>query len=438
MKRLAFVFFSAVCALSASATPAIENYSVEQIWGEKVLKVSFNLTEKAILTVDILTNGVSIGAANYSTMRDPLDSVNEFPANKIVAAGEHVWLWRPTMEWPGHKVASEYFQVELKAWSFDDPPDYMIITYNVKSNAYFYARAEDIPGGIKTADPDDADAVAALASDPYRTSKIILRKIPAKGVKWRMGSPSDEPYRLANEIPHYVMLTNDYYVSIYPLTYTQGIRFFGYADNADTKPKHNITYTGMRGSYNTAGYCWPDDGYAVTSGSKFGLLRANMGLRFDFLTEAEWEYACRAGTEGRWNHDGTTPDEVAWTGYSKGKNGHSHVVGLKKPNRWGLYDMHGLVQEWVLDQYGTYVTNSIITEAVIAPVGATNNVATRVLRGGPKAYNWSSSVGYKKSPQITTRSAYRRSDTGDAKNDGNNNGYGIRISCPAVLPDWMR
>lgn len=219
MKRLASIF-AAVCAFSAAATPAIENYSVEQIWDGQVIKVSFNLTEKAILTVDILTNGVSIGATNYSTMRDPLDSVNEFPANKIVAAGELVWLWRPTMEWPGHKVASEYFQVELKAWSFDDPPDYMIITYNVKSNAYFYARAEDIPGGIKTADPNDADAVAALASDPYRTSKIILRKIPAKGVKWRMGSPSGESYRLANEIPHYVMLTNDYYVSIYPLTYT--------------------------------------------------------------------------------------------------------------------------------------------------------------------------------------------------------------------------
>ena len=434
-KRLATTL-AAVCALSASATPAIEDYSVEQIWGEKVLKVSFTLTERAILTVDILTNGVSIGAENYSTMRDPLEAGNEFPANKIVDAGDHVWLWRPTIEWPGRKLASEHFQVELKAWSFDDPPDYMIVTYNVKSNAYFYARAEDIPGGIKTADPNDADAVAALANDPYRTTKIVLRKIPAKGVKWRMGSPSTESYRLVNEIPHYVMLTNDYYVSIYPITFTQGKNFLGFADNAGVNPKHNTKYTVLRGSYDTAGSCWPDDGYAVTAGSKMGIMRKLFGLRFDLLTEAEWEYACRAGTEGRWNHDGTTPDAVAWTSYTGKAKG--NTVGLKLPNRWGLYDMHGLVQEWVLDQHGTYVTNSIITEAVIAPVGATNNVATRVLRGGPKGYKWSNSVGYNKSPQITTRSAYRASDSGEKEYDGNNNGYGIRISCPAVLPDWMR
>ena len=435
MKHLVSLF-TAVCAISASATPAIENFSVEQIWGEKVLKVSFSLTEKAILTVDILTNGVSIGSTNYSTMRDPLESGNEFPANKIVAAGEHVWLWRPTLEWPEHTLASGHFQVELKTWSFDDPPDYMIIDHNVKSNAYFYARVEDIPGGIKTADPNDADAVAALSSDPYRTTKIVFRKIPAAGVKWRMGSPENESYRIDNEIPHYVTLTNDYYVSIYPITWTQSKNFFGSADDPATKPKYNMKYTTLRGSYTTAGYCWPDDGYAVTSGSYLGKLRSS--TRFDLLTAAEWEYACRAGTEGRWNHDGTTPDAVAWTGYSKGSNGHAHTVGLKQPNRWGLFDMHGLVQEWVLDQYGPYITNSVITEAVVAPVGVTTNITKRVLRGGPKAYKWNSSVGYSKSPQVTTRSAYRTNDTGSNSEDGNSNGYGARIGCPAKLPDWMR
>lgn len=437
MKHLASLF-TVVCALTVSATPEIENFSAEQIWGENILKVSFTLTEKAILTVDILTNGVSIGSTNYSTMRDPLESGNEFPANKIVAAGEHVWLWRPTMEWPAHKLESGYFQVEVKTWSFDNPPDYMIIDYNVKSNAYFYARAEDIPGGIKTADPDDADAVAALSSDPYRTTKVILRKIPAAGVKWRMGSPDDEPYRVANEIPHYVTLTNDYYVSIYPITWTQSKNFFGSADDPSPRPKYNMKYTTLRGSYNTAGYCWPDDGYAVTSGSYLGKLRSTTGLRFDLLTEAEWEYACRAGTEGRWNHDGTTPDAVAWTGYSKGSNGHNHTVGLKQPNRWGLYDMHGLVQEWVLDQYGPYITNSVITEAVVAPVGVTTNITKRVLRGGPKAHRPNSSASYSNSPKYSTRSAYRANDTGSNSEDGNSNGYGARIGCPAKLPDWMR
>ena len=431
MKHLASIL-AAACALAVSADPAIESLAVRQLPGEKVLEVSFSLTEKAVLTVDILTNGVSIGAENYSMLCEPLAAGGDFPANKIVAAGNHVWLWRPTMEWPGHKIASECFQVELKAWSLDAPPDYMILDYSVASNTpHFYARVEDIPGGIKTADPNDSDAVAELANDPYRTTKLVLRKIPASGVKWRMGSPEDEPYRFAGEVPHYVTLTNDYYVSIYPITFTQCINFMGSQDSKSVSPKYNEKYTAARGSYNTAGYCWPDDGYAVTDGSHFGYMRKRTGFRFDLLTEAEWEYACRAGTEGRWNHDGDTPTEVAWTDYTAGAKGNK--VGLKKPNRWGLYDMHGLVQEWVLDQYGPYPE-----EDVVAPVGVSTNVTKRILRGGPKAYRPNSSASYGNSPKYTTRSAYRTSDTGSNAQDGNNNGYGLRVGCPAALPDWLR
>ena len=108
-------------------------------------------------------------------------------------------------------------------------------------------------------------------------------------------------------------------------------------------------------------------------------------------------------------------------------------MGLKKPNRWGLYDMHGLVQEWVLDQYGPYPDG-----AVIAPEGVSTNVTKRILRGGPKAYRPTSSSSYSNSPKYATRSAYRASDNWSSANDGNNNGYGVRLSCPAALPDWMR
>ena len=87
--------------------------------------------------------------------------------------------------------------------------------------------------------------------------------------------------------------------------------------------------------------------------------------------------------------------------------------------------MHGLVQEWVLDQYGPYITNSVITEAVVAPVGVTTNITKRVLRGGPKAHRPNSSASYS-------------NDTGSNSEDGNSNGYGARIGCPAKLPDWMR
>jgi formylglycine-generating enzyme required for sulfatase activity len=428
MKKCVFVS-SVLVALSVVAAPEIENLSVSQN-RDRMLAISFSLTEKAIVTMDILTNDVSIGASNYWSIRDTQSADDAFPANRIVAQGDHVWVWRPVKEWPGHSFTSNVFRVSLKAWSLDAPPDYMVIDSASISNApHFYATAADLPeGGIKTADPDDAEAVAELTNDVYRTTKLILRKIPAAGVKWRMGSPTNELYRQDGETPHYVTLTNDYYVSIYLLTVTQSRMFFGFQEAAtiNIKPKFNLSYLDARGSY-TNGFCWPGDGHSVSNSSGFGYMRRRTGLQFDFLTEAEWEFACRAGTEGKWCNNEESPDSVAWLNMSAGHN--IRIVGLKAPNSWGLYDMHGLVNEWVLDQYGAYPST-----AVTAPVGATDNIVNRILRGGPQSLKWQDSWN----ANISTRSAFRRSYDGSARSDTAPNGFGGRISCPAALPDWLR
>ena len=73
------------------------------------------------------------------------------------------------------------------------------------------------------------------------------------------------------------------------------------------------------------------------------------GFIYRLPTEAEWEYACRAGTTG--DYAGSL-DDMGW--YERNSNGQTHPVGQKRPNAWGLYDMHGNVWEWVQDWFGPY------------------------------------------------------------------------------------
>jgi len=97
-------------------------------------------------------------------------------------------------------------------------------------------------------------------------------------------------------------------------------------------------------------------------------------------TEAEWEYACRAGTTTAFNNgnndytNSSSISNVAWWRTNSGDN--THQVGLKTANAWGLYDMHGNVMEWCWDRYGSYPS-----EAQNNPTGAVTG-SYRVLRGG--------------------------------------------------------
>jgi len=113
--------------------------------------------------------------------------------------------------------------------------------------------------------------------------------------------------------------------------------------------------------------------------------RLPAGLSYTLPTEAQWEYACRAGTTGAYAED---LDAMAW--YEKNSGSKTHPVGTKRANGWGLYDMHGNVWEWCSDWYGDYPSGSVVD-----PAGA-NSGSFRGFRGGC----WFDGAG-------SCRSAYR-------------------------------
>ncbi|MBO4528739.1 MAG: formylglycine-generating enzyme family protein, partial [Victivallales bacterium] len=280
--------------------------------------------------------------------------------------------------------------------------------------------AVNYPVRYSTTGPD-------LNDDTCRTAELWLRRIP-KGT-FIMGSPEDELGHYSDETQHEVTLTQDYYIGVFECTQKQWELVMG--DNpakykGECRPVEFFSYNTIRGTgdhYTDGGAGWPSYGHAVAPSSFMGILQAKTGLTFDLPTEAQWEYACRAGTTTALNSgknltDGdedAAMDEFGRYTYNKsdGKGGYSEhtKVGSYLPNAWGLYDMHGNVWEWCLDWYELYGT-----DAVSDPVGPTSR-SYRVIRGG----GWRSVANYCRS---AIRKNYSYPTIGQGLID-----FGFRIAC---------
>ena len=140
------------------------------------------------------------------------------------------------------------------------------------------------------------------------------------------------------------------------------------------------------------------------------------GRSYRLPTDAEWEYACRAGSTTSYSFGETAESlgEYAWFG--EGLEGKTHPVGLKKPNRWGLYDMHGNVWEWCQDCYADYPP-----DASTDPQGP-NGGSFRVSRGG----SWGGVAAF-------CRTAYRDSDVPTSRTYFS--GFRVALSPSARSPE---
>ena len=113
-----------------------------------------------------------------------------------------------------------------------------------------------------------------------------------------------------------------------------------------TRPVERISYNMLRGT--ATGAQWPETN-SVDDVSFLGVFRTLTGLAFDLPTEAQWEFACRAGTATDYSYGDAPNGAYMW--YKDNSGGETEPVGTRRANNWGLYDMHGNVSEWCLDWY---------------------------------------------------------------------------------------
>ena len=201
------------------------------------------------------------------------------------------------------------------------------------------------------------------------TNSLGMEFVLIKPGKFMMGSPENEAGRYSGERQHRVNLTEAFYLQTTAVTLGQWQALMGKNPSSQKACGDNCPVEEVS---------WDDvQGFIRKLNQKEG------ADKYRLPTEAEWEYACRAGSTTAFPNGGITQlqcdrddnlDSIGW--YCGNSNNTLHPVTQKKPNAWGLYDMHGNVQEWCQDWFGVYPYDEV-TNPKGPPSGS-----YRAMRGG--------------------------------------------------------
>ena len=186
MKKLLLMTCAAAAYAAHATPPSISDIQFKQD-RNRMVTISYTLGgADAIVTMDVLTNGVSIGRTFYSNATGDV--------NVKVRQGVRQIFWQPRATWPDQKIRDNSLSVKLTAWALDNPPDYMCVDLVTKSNVVWYLNADDVPGGV--------------TADIYKTDKLLMRRIHAEGIRWLMGLPKAGGTSDTWEPGHFVTLTS--------------------------------------------------------------------------------------------------------------------------------------------------------------------------------------------------------------------------------------
>ena len=414
---LAIVAAAAMAPFTSVAAPTVSNVTVS--WtNDTVLAISYDLDQDAIVTIDISIGGVPLANDKYSSL------VGE-EARPVKAGTGRLAKWLPYKEGFNSDTLANV-SATVTAWGHDALPPILAVALGGPSSVRFYTSVDRLPGG-------------GLTNDLYKGEWLVMRKIPATGVTWRMGTPQNEVDNpswtkcMTNEWPHNVTFTADYYMGVYECTRAQWHRIRGTSGTSDswTAGDHDTEFRPIVkvNWLEVHGYCdWPTSRDVGTFMAALRT-RARNAFAFDLPTDAQWEYACRAGSgsnlpNGVFRRDTKVNGEyICW--YPGNSDDRSHTVGQMPHNGWGLYDVIGNVREWTLDVFSEPLeANETDPVGPVRPSGTSIYTAKAIERGGSFSSQWN----WDANGQWLQRSAARFGN----ERQFSANDIGFRIACPAV------
>ena len=367
MKRVLLASLLGCCLSAAAAVPRVSNVAMTS-YGK--CRITYTLSEApGIVTFDILTNGVSIGAQNLT------NAVGD--VNRLVQPGNRTINWNAHEIWPGHKFATPCVTARVTVWPENAPPDWLAIDLTKDDcPVTYYASETALPWG------------KIWTNMKYKGDVLLMRKISASHVLSFMGSPETEANRVAGrETRRMCTLTNDFYIGVYPMTCRHYFLIqygpeYTRDDHQETSlvPVSQLSYNQLR--YASNNYDNPDlpinfpktGRTAVGGSSLLKNWRDKTGLVLDLPTSAQWEFACRAGADTPlywWNGAEAQLANICKSGAT-----HNYEVGCYAGNDWMLFDLIGNTYEWCLDCF----EDNITAEAVTDPLGPTPSWSTTLQR----------------------------------------------------------